>query len=142
MSTAIVIWLTNPFEPERNKQLYDVPINTTIADWLTSQKIEFALPTIWLKSGEPLLRAQWVENPLTEDDTIVFIPLPQGGGGGGNKILRSVLTIAVMVATPYAGSALAGSLGITCTVGTALRSAGRQCAGECTITPTHAITRW
>ena len=130
MSTATVIWLTNPFQPERNKQLYDVPISTTIADWLNSQKIVFALPTICLKNGEPILRAQWAEYPLTEDDTVVFIPLPQGGGGGGNKILRSVLTIAVMVAAPYAGSALAGSLGITSTVGTALVTAGVALAGS------------
>lgn len=130
MSTATVIWLTNPFQPERNKQLYDVPINTTLADWLNSQKIEFALPTICLKNGEPILRAQWAKYPLTKDDTVVFIPLPQGGGGGGNKILRSVLTIAVMVAAPYAGSALAGSLGITSTVGTALVTAGVALAGS------------
>ena len=130
MSTATVICLTNPFQPERNKQLYDVPINTTIADWLNSQKIEFALPTICLRNGEPILRAQWAAYPLTADDTVVFIPLPQGGGGGGNKILRSVLTIAVMVAAPYAGSALAGSLGITSTVGTALVTAGVALAGS------------
>ena len=130
MSTATVIWLTNPFQPERNKQLFEAPINTTIADWLNSQNIEFVLPTICLKNGEPILRAQWAEYPLTEDDIVVFIPLPQGGGGGGNKILRSVLTIAVMVAAPYAGSALAGSLGITGTVGTALVTAGVALAGS------------
>jgi sulfur carrier protein ThiS len=130
MSTATVIWLTNPFQPERNKQLFEAPINTTIADWLNNQKIEFVLPTICLKNGEPILRAQWAEYPLTEDDCVVFIPLPQGGGGGGNKILRSVLTIAVMVAAPYAGSALASSLGITSTVGTALVTAGVALAGS------------
>ena len=130
MSAATVICLTNPFQPQRNRQLFEAPINITIAEWLNTNNIEFVLPTICLRNGEPILRAQWAESPLTVDDTIVFIPLPQGGGGGGNKILRSVLTIAVMVAAPYAGSALAGSLGITSTVGTALVTAGVALAGS------------
>ena len=55
--------------------------------------------------------------------------MPQGGGGGG-KILRTVLTIAVMVAAPYAGAALAGTLGVTSAIGTSLLTAGIALAGS------------
>ena len=60
---------------------------------------------------------------------VSFITLPQGGGGGG-KILRTVLTIAVMVAAPYAGAALAGTLGVTSAIGTSLLTAGIALAGS------------
>jgi sulfur carrier protein ThiS len=130
MSTATLIWLTNPFQPERNRHEFTATAGITIDQWLDKEKIEFLLPILCLKNGEPLLRAQWAIDPLSANDTVIFIPLLQGGGGGGNKILRSVLTIAVMVAAPYAGSALAGSLGITSTVGTALVTAGVALAGS------------
>ena len=54
----------------------------------------------------------WALVVITKDTVVSFIALPQGGGGGG-KILRTVLTIAVMVACPLCRAALAGTLGVT-----------------------------
>ncbi|WP_044561460.1 host specificity factor TipJ family phage tail protein [Azospirillum sp. B4] len=52
--------------------------------------------------------------------TVLVRVIPQGGGGGG-KVLRTVLTLAVIVAAAYvAGPVAAGGLGYGASVGTAL----------------------
>ena len=107
----------NPFKFEHNCEQYTVETELTIRKWLTQHNItEFTNPTICLINGQPLLREDWQNTSITQDALVTFIMLPQGGGGGG-KILRTVLMVAVMVAAPYAGTALAGTLGVTSTVG-------------------------
>ena len=44
---------------------------------------------------------------VKDGDSVVFVTLPQGGGGGSNP-LKMILTIAVAVFAPYAGSAILG----------------------------------
>ncbi|NBX77500.1 MAG: phage tail protein, partial [Proteobacteria bacterium] len=61
---------------------------------------------------------------------VAFVALPQGGGGGGKNPLNTVLALAVLVAAPYAGAALAGSLGVTSAIGTSLLTAGVALAGS------------
>ncbi|MCV6604916.1 MAG: hypothetical protein OIF34_06405, partial [Porticoccaceae bacterium] len=79
-------------------------------------------------NGEAVLRADW-ECTLVED-LVIFMALPQGGGGGGKNPLRTVLMIAVMVAAPYAGAALATSLGVSSAIGTSFLTAGVALAGS------------
>lgn len=55
--------------------------------------------------------------------------VPQGGGGKKNP-LTTILSIAVMVAAPYAGAALGGSLGITSTIGLKVLTAGIGIVGN------------
>ena len=85
----------------------------TVREWLNTQGIkEFAKPTLCLVNGEPVLRKDWEHTVITEGTTVSFLSLSQGGGNGG-KILRTVLMVAVMIAAPYAGAALAPVLGFT-----------------------------
>ncbi|MDP6883301.1 MAG: phage tail protein, partial [Rhodospirillales bacterium] len=88
----------------------------TIADWLDKREIgEFQRPTICLHNGQALLRADWDTTVIGDGDVVAFVALPHGGGGGGGgkNPLKTVLSIALMVAAPGLGGALAGSLGLT-----------------------------
>ena len=103
----------NPFQLHQNIGILEATLGLSIREWLDSQGIsEFAKPTLCLINGEPVLRKDW-EHTLIQTETVVsFLSLPQGGGDSG-KILRTVLTIAVMIAAPYAAAALAPILGMT-----------------------------
>lgn len=128
---ACVHMLHNPFMPARGRETFAVDQPVTIRDWLTAAGIaEFERPTICLFNGKAILRDQWPQITIGFSDLVTFITLPQGDSGRGDKILRSVLTIAVMVAAPYAGAALAGAIGVTSTVGVALVTAGVALAGS------------
>ena len=120
----------NPFHLHRNVDLFQPHPGQTVRGWLDERGIaEFSKPTLCLVDGEPVLRKDWALVVIAKDMVVSFITLPQGGGGGG-KILRTVLTIAVMVAAPYAGAALAGTLGVTSAIGTSLITAGIALAGS------------
>lgn len=120
----------NPFHLHQNIDLFELHIGQTVRSWLNDHGIvEFSKPTLCLVDGEPVLRNDWALVVIAKDTVVSFIALPQGGGGGG-KILRTVLTIAVMVAAPYAGAALAGMLGVTSAIGTSLLTAGIALAGS------------
>ncbi|MEC8476299.1 MAG: phage tail protein, partial [Pseudomonadota bacterium] len=120
----------NPFHLHQNVDLFEPNIGQTVRGWLDERGIvEFSKPTLCLVDGEPVLRKDWALVVIAKDTVVSFIALPQGGGGGG-KILRTVLTIAVMVAAPYAGAALAGTLGVTSAIGTSLLTAGIALAGS------------
>lgn len=128
MQTAVAI-LRNPFRPELNREVYSVAEAVTIRQWLDYHGIaEFEQPTICLMNGEAVLRAEWEHTPV--EGLVIFMALPQGGGGGGKNPLRTVLMIAVMVAAPYAGAALATSLGVSSAIGTAFLTAGVALAGS------------
>lgn len=119
----------NPFRPEQHREVFPITENCTIREWLDRQGIvEFDVPTICVVDGQPVLRTDWATTPAT--GIIVFVALPQGGGGDSGKILRTVLMVAVMVAAPYAGAALAGMVGVTSTVGVALFTAGVALVGS------------
>ena len=84
---------------------------------------DFECPTICLRNAEPVLRERWDETLIVDGDLVVFVPLPQGGGGGKNP-LRTILMLAVMVVAPYLGGVIAGALGVTSTIGISLITAG------------------
>lgn len=72
-------------------------------------------PFIALLNGRAVLRKAW-NRKLRDGDTLAFVVLPQGGGGGSNP-MRMILMIAVAFAAPYAagamfqGAVLGGSMG-------------------------------
>ncbi len=120
----------NPFHLHQQVDLFTPRVGQSIRGWLNEKGItEFSKPTLCLVDGEPVLRKDWALVVIAKDTVVSFIALPQGGGGGG-KILRTVLTIAVMIAAPYAGAALAGTLGVTSAIGTSLITAGIALAGS------------
>lgn len=120
----------NPFQLHRDVDLFTPRIGQTIRGWLDERGIaEFSKPTICIVDGEPVLRKDWSVVVVQKETVIAFITLPQGGGGGG-KIFRAVLSIAVMVAAPYAGAALGAATGVTSTIGVSLLTAGVALAGS------------
>lgn len=129
----LVILLRNPFVPA-DREVFNVPVNSSIAQWLHAQDAAVCTavssqPTICLKSGQPVLRADWAVTKI--EGAIIFVALPQGGGGGGGKNpLRTVLMIAVMVVANVYGGPLASALGFSGSLGTAVASAGIALAGS------------
>ena len=124
-----VVMLRNPFRPERDREVIAVAEPVSIREWLGERGIdEFEHPTICLRNGSPLLRGHWDEALIGEGDVVVFVPLPQGGGGGGKNPLRTILMLAVMVAAIYFAPMLAPSLvsafGVSSTVALGLAQAG------------------
>ena len=130
-----VVMLRNPFRPERDREVIVVAEPLSIREWLGERGIdEFECPTICLCNAEPLLRGRWDETLIGEGDLVVFVPLPQGGGGGdGKNPLRTILMLAVMVAAiyfaPMLAPSLASALGVSTTVATGLAQAGIALAG-------------
>ena len=119
----------NPFQLHENVELFTPRDYHTIRSWLDNQGIaEFTKPTLCLVNGDPVLRKDWAFIHINNDMVVSFVSLPQGGGGG--KILRTVLSIAIMVAAPYAGAALAGTLGVTSAIGVSLITAAVGFAGS------------
>ena len=125
-----VVMLHNPFRPERNREVIAVAEPLTIRAWLGEQGIEeFTNPTICLRNGSPVLRGSWDDTEIGENDLVVFVPLPQGGGGGKNP-LRIVLMLAVMIVAPYVGSYLAVAAGFAkAGIAASLYTAGVTLAG-------------
>ena len=128
--TGTVVMLRNPFRPEAERKAIAVAEPVTIRAWLDEQGIEeFDHPTICLRNASPVLRGRWDDTEIGENDLVVFVPLPQGGGGGGKNPLRTILMLAVMVAAPYLGGLIAGAIGVTSTIGISLITAGVALVG-------------
>jgi len=128
---ATIAVLNNPFDLTHNRTVHAVIETMTIRAWLNTQNIaEFPRPTICLVDGQPVLRQEWNTLVISGDMIITFIALPQGGGGGGKNPLRTVLSIAVIVAAPMIGGAIAGAIGVTSTIGVSLIGAGVALAGS------------
>ena len=125
-----VVMLHNPFRLEAEREAIAVAEPLSIRAWLVVQGIEeFDHPTICLRNGSPVLRGRWDDTFIAENDMVVFVPLPQGGGGGGKNPLRTILMLAVMVAAPYLGGLIAGAIGVTSTIGISLITAGVALVG-------------
>lgn len=127
---SAVVLLRNPFQPSQREVMVAHP-NQTIRQWMGTQGIaEFDQPTVCIKNGTPVLRADWAVTPI--DGVVLFITLPQGGGGGGGgkNPLRTVLMIAVMVVATVYGGPLGASLGFSGNLATAVGSAIIMTAGS------------
>ncbi len=100
---ATVVYAHNPFRPSRNRSVVQIRRRRRI-DKLAPKS---AQPFICLLNGAPLLRKNkgW-HRSLKDGDTLAFITLPQGGGGGSNP-LKIILAITIAIAAPYLGQAIA-----------------------------------
>lgn len=117
---ANVIHARNPFNPWRDRDLYELEAPLTITAWLERQRLVFDLPTICIVNGDPVLRAEWPHREIAAGDLVAFVALPQGGGGDGSNPLMIVAMIVVSVVAPGIGTALAGQMGVTSAIGVAL----------------------
>ena len=128
---SAVIMMRNPFQPSQ-REVMVAHSGQTIRQWLGTQGIaDFDQPTVCIKNGTPVLRADWAVTPI--DGVVLFITLPQGGGGGGGggkNPLRTVLMIAVMVVATVYGGPLGASLGFSGNLATAVGSAIIMTAGS------------
>lgn len=130
VNQSAVIMLRNPFQPSQREVMIAHP-SQTICQWLGREGMsEFDQPTVCIKNGAPVLRADWAITPI--DGVVIFITLPQGGGGGGGgkNPLRTVLMIAVMVVATVYGGPLGASLGFSGNLATAVGSAIIMTAGS------------
>jgi hypothetical protein len=133
-ANSAVIMLRNPFQLNQREvhEVLAASPHLSIRQWLQSQGItEFEVPTLCIKDGAPVLRADWATTRI--DGILVFVSLPQGGGGGGGggkNPLRTVLMIAVMVVATVYGGPLGASLGFSGNLATAVGSAIIMTAGS------------
>jgi hypothetical protein len=98
--------------------------------WSREEKVNdrrrwvWAIPTICLINGRPVLQRHWKRRRLKASDVVAFVARPHGGGGGrGKQIAGIVAVIALAAFAPWAGGALAGAIGLTgaaFTVGSAI----------------------
>ena len=120
---AAVTMMHNPFQPDRDREVCPVLAPIPVRGWLDAQGIrDFDRPTICLHNGRSVLRADWPTTVIQDGDVVAFVALPHGGGGGGGgkNPLRTVLSIAVMVASFSLGGPLGAALGVSANAGAAL----------------------
>jgi hypothetical protein len=100
---AQVITCHDPFRPSLNREVKIVTRKRRI-DKLAPKTDK---PFICVLNGEPLLRHKkgWHKS-VKDGDTVAFVMLPQGGGGGSNP-LKIILAITVAVIAPQIGGMLA-----------------------------------
>lgn len=116
---AAVTMVINPFQPGRDREVVPVFAPVSVREWLNGHGIaEFDRPTICLHNSRALLRADWASTIIGDGDVVAFVALPQGGGG--KNPLRTVLSIAVMVASFSLGGLLGAALGVSANAGAAL----------------------
>lgn len=64
-------------------------------------------------NGRYIARADWDTTCVAAGDHVAIRLLPQGGGGGGKNPLRTVLSLAIMAASPVLSGTLSGFFGAT-----------------------------
>ena len=108
---ALCVTVRDPFRPLEHRTVQPVGRRRRIR--ALAPKTD--KPFIALLNGKPVLRKAW-NRKLRDGDTLAFVVLPQGGGGGSNP-MRMILMIAVAFFAPYAagamfqGAVLGGTMG-------------------------------
>ena len=98
---------------------------------IMSGKLPHGVDAFAVVNGVRYERRDWKHILIRQDDVVQIRATMHGGGGGGNSNpLRVILSIAVIVAAPFAAGALAPTLGITAgTIGFGVLQAGIAFAG-------------
>ena len=119
--TASIIIVTNPFEPVASRSVHAITAGLTVGALLFECGIaegswadgpEIRIGTDMVPTDVYALRV------IGKGDIVTVIRWPMGGGGGGGggkNPLRTVLTIAVLVASIYLGPMAAVAMGYTAT---------------------------
>lgn len=104
----LVMHAANPFHPWKDRHIFEEyegrSIRSVYAELPQDQ------PILCIRNGEAVLRADW-DDIIAPEDIVVFVTLPQGGGG--SNPLRIVLMIALMVVAPYLSGLVGTALGAT-----------------------------
>lgn len=123
---ANLVYSPHPICAAKNRQLHYAAFlpGESIATYLNRLNLSIKQPAVLHLNGQPIPVAQWQQVYPTVGDIITARGLVQGGGDGGSDPLRTVLTLAVLFAAPYAGAAIDGALGIGWVTSTAVSSIG------------------
>jgi hypothetical protein len=135
--TASVVIVTNPFEPIASRSVHAIAAGTTVGALLLdcgiAEESWAAGPEIRIGT-DPVLADVYALRVIGEGDIVTVIRWPMGGGGGGGggkNPLRTVLTIAVLVAAIYLGPMAAVAMGYTATgTAAAMATAGIAMVGS------------
>lgn len=103
-------YFTNPFNLNKGRISKTLSKNQTIWQIVNKQKIDLSRPVVCFVNGVAKLRKDWA-TPLSSQDVVSFVVLPLGGGGGSSNPLKTVLTVALIVATVYTGGAVGAAYG-------------------------------
>lgn len=81
----------------------------SVAEYAEKMRLDSYGPVVCSFNGRPALRAEWPELVILDCDVVVFIHLPQGGGGGSNpfRIVAMIGLIALSLAAPQLAPAFA-----------------------------------
>lgn len=135
--TASLIIVTNPFEPIASRSVHAIEPGLTVGalllDCCIAEESWAAGPEI--RIGTDMVPADvYALRVIGDGDIVTVIRWPMGGGGGGGggkNPLRTVLTIAVLVASIYLGPMAAVAMGYTATgTAAAMATAGIAMVGS------------
>lgn len=91
----------------------------TVTSFLRRSGWTFALPTICVRNGRPVMRAQWAKTRIRVGDRVEFWSRP-GKGGGFGQIIGLVGLLALSILAPGIGTTIAGGLLGSTLAGTAI----------------------
>ena len=103
-------YITNSCQPDKGRVSRVFKQPKTVWQIIKEQKVDMTMPVLCLINGTPTLRNKW-GNIIADNSIVSLIMLPLGGGGGGSNPLKTVLTVALLVATVYTGGAVGAAYG-------------------------------
>lgn len=102
--TVVVTHIVDPFNPLTSKKSHTDLHGRSLSTYLTG----YALGINYLVAVNGRIITDVDNYTVQPNDSIVFTPTVQGGGGGGKQILALVAIIALSIVAPMAGAWLAG----------------------------------
>ncbi len=96
----------------------------SIARYLDRVGLTLPCPVVLCLNGDEIPRSAWGESYPKQNDIITIRARVQDGGGDADKVMRTVLTIAVLVMAGPMGGAIAEATMLTAEVATALVTIG------------------
>ena len=127
-----VIICPNPFNP--SARLIEAMNSTeTIAGWLDRNQQRVGLVNtafIAIINEKAVLRKDWKARRVEQGETLAFVVLPAGGGGGGKNPLATVASLALFIGAPYLAPSVSGALGLSGGLATKLVTAGIALGGS------------
>lgn len=98
--TALVVEVSNPFNPLQDLRKNEIDAGDTPIAWLQKRFLsftEFDEPTICLLNGNPLLRKEWDSYVIKDGDTISFVKLAPGDPITAILVIVAVVAVAAAV---------------------------------------------
>lgn len=91
--------------PFRTSKVMVAQQGMTVMQMITQMYDLSGVPAVWRDyavmvevNGIPVTRDKWTQRPSTDDHVMIHVPVHGGGGGGGKDPIRTILSIAVVVA--------------------------------------------